>query len=360
LISDKGIESSLVLSYKFSFLRKSIVKRFFPEISKNINNITDIKNYIELGKPIKLLVWGAILEEEGIDIDFPNVEIYRLEDGFIRSIGLGIKFTPPISIIVDPMGIYFNSNTPSYLEYIFSSYDFDQKIKLRAKNLIKTINQKKINKYNLEEKEWKPPKTDKKIIVVPGQVEKDMSIKYGSPYIKTNIELLKKVREKNPDEFIVYKPHPDVVSGYRKGNYSKNILLEFCNYVCENCSTFSLIEYADEIHTLTSLFGFEALLKNKKVVCYGQPFYSGWGLTEDIFPVKRRKRKLSIEELVAGSLILYPIYVSLINGKKIIAEEALEELDKLRREVPMKLKLWNLIGEIADPLLKLRKLYTGR
>jgi len=40
------------------------------------------------------------------------------------------------------------------------------------------------------------------------------------------------------------------------------------------------------------------------------PFYAGWGLTTDLgqIPV-RRSRRLAIDELVAGALLLYPRYL---------------------------------------------------
>jgi capsular polysaccharide export protein len=69
------------------------------------------------------------------------------------------------------------------------------------------------------------------------------------------------------------------------------------------------IQVADEIHTLTSLTGFEALLRGKTVSVYGLPFYGGWGLTLDRTPYPRPRRELNIDELVAGALLLYPLYI---------------------------------------------------
>ncbi|MDB5316990.1 MAG: capsular biosynthesis protein [Rhodospirillales bacterium] len=60
------------------------------------------------------------------------------------------------------------------------------------------------------------------------------------------------------------------------------------------------------MHTITSLTGFEALLRGKRVACHGMPFYSGWGLTEDRQVLPRRVRRLSLDALVAGALIAYP------------------------------------------------------
>jgi len=348
-------DKNYTITYKFSKWRSYVVKRFFPEINHNVLKLEKVLELAEKGGEVKLLVWGVTLEEEGINLDHPRIKVLRLEDGFIRSVGLGIRLTPPISLVADSRGIYYNSQKPSDLEYILSTYPFDEEIKERARKIIDKLVSLGITKYNLQEKTWIPPRTTRKILIVPGQVETDMSIKYGSPVIKTNLELLKKVREKNPQEYIVYKPHPDVVKGYRKGYYDKKELLEFCNEICEECSSLDLIKYGDEIHTISSLFGFEALLRGKRVVCYGQPFYSGWGLTEDVHPNERRKRKLSLEELVAGALILYPMYVSLKDNKRITPEEAIEELTLLRIKLPLRWKLWSIIQLFLDPVLKMRR-----
>ena len=347
------------IAYKFSPWRAYIVKRFIPKIDKHCWTIECVYKVLEKRRKITLLVWGMTLEKEGIEINNPNIRVVKLEDGFIRSIGLGVRLSIPISLVADPVGIYYDSSKPSLLENMLNFYEFNNNLIERAKNLRNLILEKNLTKYNIAENRWKPKTKDKKIIVVPGQVERDASIIYGSPKIKKNIELLKAVRERNPDEYIVYKPHPDVINGYREGNYPDKVLLEYCNEICKRCSTHDLINCADEVHVLTSQFGFEALLRNKKVVCYGQPFYSGWGLTEDIFPVKRRKRKRTLEELIAASLILYPIYVSIIKNVKISPEEAIEELHKLRYKKPLKLKLWTVIQYLLEPYFRFKK-FIGR
>jgi capsular polysaccharide export protein len=152
----------------------------------------------------------------------------------------------------------------------------------------------------------------KKVIFVPGQVEDDASIQCGCSQVKTNLGLLQAARAACPEAFIVYKPHPDVVSGNRKGKVGAALLASVADYVETHLSVVSCIDACDEVHTMTSLTGFDALLRGKQVVTYGQPFYAGWGLTEDRvdspFALIRRTRKLSIDQLVAGVLLKYPIY----------------------------------------------------
>ena len=77
-------------------------------------------------------------------------------------------------------------------------------------------------------------------------------------------------------------------------------------------------------HTITSLSGFEALLKGIKVTTVGAPFYSGWGLTDDRQPVPRRMRSLSLLELLAGAYLLYPRYANPETGEPLDLEDVLQ------------------------------------
>ena len=337
-------------SFKLSPWKRYIIKRFLPNLGKNVKSLEELEKLKEK-EEFTLITWGTSGEEEGVV--YPR--IIRVEDGFIRSVGLGYRLNPPISLVFDSVGIYYDATRTSELEIILQTWDFDEELIVRAERLVELIKENRITKYNLKEKDYRPPKTDKEIVVVPGQVETDRSIKYGSPVVKTNLQLLELVRKARPDAYIIYKPHPDVLKGYRKGGYPKSTLLEFCDEVCENVSSLRLIEVADEVHTISSLFGFEALLYGKRVVCYGQPFYSGYGLTHDVYPNPRRNRKLNIYQLVAGSVIIYPVYVSIIKNMPITPEEAVKELALLKKKLPFKWKLWKVAQFLLEPVFRYRR-----
>jgi capsular polysaccharide export protein len=49
-----------------------------------------------------------------------NIPCWLLEDGFLRSYGTGDRF-PPLSIVVDSVGIYYDSTRPSALENLLQS-----------------------------------------------------------------------------------------------------------------------------------------------------------------------------------------------------------------------------------------------
>ena len=267
-------------------------------------------------------IWGNV-PNQSLPAD---ASIIRVEDGFLRSIGLGAELRRPLSLAMDPVGIYYDSSRPSALENILASFDFDEKFVIRARRLRNRLTAARLTKYNLNAASWSPPKFSKKIILVPGQVESDASIKFGAPGISTNIGLLRAVREKNPTSYIVYKPHPDVVAGLRAQGRGEDEASNLCDEIVTDASIVDMLSEVDEVHTMTSLTGFEALIRGKAVTCYGQPFYSGWGLTTDIVPVDRRTRQLKLDELVAGSLILYPTYVSRRTGRFAAPEQIVDEL----------------------------------
>lgn len=157
-------------------------------------------------------------------------------------------------------------------------------------------------------------------------MEDDASIQRGSPVVATNLALLRKVRENNPDAYIVYKPHPDVVAGNRRGAIDQSLLHGLVDACLPEANIIDCIAAADEVHTMTSLSGFEALLHGRVVHCYGGPFYAGWGLTVDHFPLPHRQRRISIEELVFAALLRYPRYALPGVAGLASAEQVLEAL----------------------------------
>ena len=158
--------------------------------------------------------------------------------------------------------------------------------------------------------------------------------------MNTNLKLLKAVREKFPAAYIVYKPHPDVVAGIRRKGESESLEKKYYDHKVESGDALTLFDAVDSVHTMTSLVGFEALLRNKKVYTYGQPFYSGWGLTIDTMPNERRNRQLKLEELVAGSLIRYPTYISSTSKMYTSPERTVEELIQQKEKGVQRMPLW--------------------
>ncbi|AHI26672.1 Capsule polysaccharide biosynthesis protein [Komagataeibacter xylinus E25] len=248
-----------------------------------------------------------------------NVPLWRMEDGFVRSVGLGSDLCVPCSIFVDRRGIYYDPSGPSDLEHILATTTFDAPLLARARRLIHRMVDGGVTKYGrtsdtTQRPDWQAG--NRRVILVPGQVDDDLSVRRGGGAIQGNQQLLRAVRERNPDAFVIYRPHPDVDAGHRAGHLQPAEIMKYANHVSRGGSITTIMMQVDEIHTLTSLAGFEALLRNRTVVTYGVPFYSGWGLTTDLgnVPCARRNRSLSVDALVAGTLLLYPLYLDPVTG----------------------------------------------
>ncbi len=302
-----------IVFYKTKLWKKTILDKFFKiKKSKYIFNENKLKLVKE--KKQKLATWGFSKEKEILD------NFICIEDGFIRSVGLGSDIEMPISLVADEGGIYFNPKKESDLEKILNYEYFTDYEKLIANEVINRILALKLTKYNVGQhtniKEIKKSYPNKKIILVPGQVEDDASIAYGAVNIKTNFDLLKIVSEKRVGDVIVYKPHPDVLSGNRKSNQSPEEIIKELKksfpdniyWIEKGSNIVDCFDIADEVHVITSTSGLEAILRDKKVYTYGLPFYGGYGLTEDFEKYPRHRKKLTKEELMLGCYVLYPRY----------------------------------------------------
>ncbi|HID0754112.1 capsular polysaccharide biosynthesis protein [Campylobacter jejuni] len=318
------VNSNRLFMLGFTLWKRHFIKPFFNAKDNEIIFLNSIKSLVryKLKEDDKFFIWGkkyddntlknlllVKVKEQNLTNFTPKVSL--VEDGFIRSISLGSDLTRPFSLIVDDKGLYIDPNKPSKLEELLQNEIFDENMLSRAKNIIKILLENRFSKYNgLKHENLKiNAKIGQKIILIPAQVEDDASMILGGFGLST-LDLLKEVRAKNQDAYIIFKPHPDVLSGNRVGLKDETLILEFCDEIVKDCSIDSAIKIADEIHTITSTSGFDALLRAKKVFTYGMPFYAGWGLTKDKHKCERRTRKLSLEELVAGALITYPRYIN--------------------------------------------------
>lgn len=277
-----------------------------------------------------VLVWAG---QEGNDLrnraDTAGVSLARVEDGFLRSRGLGADLVPALSLVRDDLGIYYDPTRPSRLERLIAA-PMPPGAGDRAAELLARITQAGLSKYNVGAADL-PPLPEGRRILVPGQVEDDASIRLGAFGVCRNIDLLRRVRAENPQAVILYKPHPDVEAGLRPGVLGAAELRDLADAVVPRLSAAAAIAAVDEVWTMTSALGFEALLRGKTVVCLGVPFYAGWGLTRDIGPAPeglaaRRQARPDLLALVHAVLIAYPRYRDPITGLPCPPEVVAERL----------------------------------
>ncbi|WP_232897294.1 capsular polysaccharide biosynthesis protein [Pontibaca salina] len=250
-----------------------------------------------------------------------NDDRVRVEDGFLRSFGLGAALVPPLSLVLDDLGIYYDPSRPSRLEQLIETRAIlTPRQQRRAEALIDVLISAGLSKYNLPGATPELPEGYR--ILVPGQVADDASIRTGTDRISTNIDMLRAARAANPQAVIIYKPHPDVEAGLRDGAIAAT---ELADVVVTNTDPAKLLSQVDAVWTMTSLLGFEALLRGLPVTTLGAPFYAGWGLTTDLGKVpERRRARPSLAGLAHAALIDYPRYLDPVTNRicpvEVIAE----------------------------------------
>ncbi len=269
----------------------------------------------------KVVAWGQI--------EAP-VDAIRMEDGFLRSKGLGADLVPPVSLVLDDVGLYYDPGKPSKLDQLIIN---SEKLPLaeieRSEHLTGQMVNKKLTKYNLQEISVQNFDQRQKVLVV-GQVEDDASVILGAHDVCTNLNLLKMARAENPDALILWKPHPDVEVGLRTGAVDEANLEGLADVALNGVGADQALALCDRVWTMTSTMGFEALLRGKPVTCLGMPFYAGWGLTDDRAPRPRhRTRDVRLAELAHACLIGYPRYFDPETGEAISAEQAVYLLSKM-------------------------------
>jgi len=337
-VSESPPEYSLYAA-GFSLRKRALVCQFLNR--EDVRFVRDFKN-IPSGS--KVAVWASSPFGIGWAPD-PSRPLFRrifLEDGFLRSVGLGADLIRPLSWVVDQQGIYYDASRPSDLEELLQNGTFDAAMLSRAAAMRHMLVVTGLTKYNVGVQQWQrpPAASGQELVLVPGQVETDADIRLGAPGISTNLALLQAARAAHPSAWVIYKPHPDVVAGLRNAGAHEHEAAKWCNQIVTDVSMGALLNAVDVVHVLSSLAGFEALLRGKQVVCHGLPFYAGWGLTRDVLNTPRRTRALSMDELVAGVLLLYPRYVSRITRLPCTAEQALTELIEWKTHVSARTPLW--------------------
>lgn len=343
-----------VVAVGFSAWKKPLVRSFLAGSQVRFHGA---------GKPLPpgaqaVALWGAapLPPPHPRDAGRPLPQVLRLEDGFLRSVGLGADLARPLSWAIDTRGIYYDASRESSLEHLLATHAFTPEQRVRAAALRARLVASGITKYNVDaHAAWQRPPGARRVVLVVGQVEDDASIRLGAPGLRSNLALLEAVRAQvghAKGTLLLYKPHPDVVARLRESGSGEHRAAQVADAVLPPVSMAALLAQVDEVHVLTSLAGFEALLRGLPVHCWGGPFYAGWGLTQDREPLARRQRRLALDELVAGALLLYPTYVSRRSGHFTSAEGVLDELQSWRdtegeAAVPWRRQAWRWAVQLA-------------
>jgi capsular polysaccharide export protein len=323
-----------VVCYGFSRWKRPFVRRYFKVPNRPVEVSYSVADAVAraAGQKRDLAIWASKETPELRDMcKDRDVRLWRVEDGFIRSVGLGAAKLAPVSLVMDDLGVHYDPARPSRLERLIAgAVDLPDFELARARAVRDRILQARLTKYNLRAipgTEQVPDTQGRQVILIVGQVEDDASVLLGSPRVTGNADLIRAVRKRYRDAYLLYKPHPDVEAGYRQAA-DLGPARHLVDHVAEQSDIGDLIDQCDRLCTMTSTAGFEALLRGKPVTTFGVPFYAGWGLTEDLGKVPARRCMLvTLDQLVHAALIDYPDYWDPISGAVCPVEVILDRFE---------------------------------
>ncbi|HVV94316.1 MAG TPA: hypothetical protein VHD15_12950, partial [Hyphomicrobiales bacterium] len=119
-----------------------------------------------------ICAWGAELPEaDEAELRAGGRELLHMEDGFVRSVGLGSDFLLPASLVLDRSGLYFDATRPSDLETLLATTEFEPLLLARAAALRQRLVSARLTKYNFADPIARPASaTGRRLILVPAQV----------------------------------------------------------------------------------------------------------------------------------------------------------------------------------------------
>lgn len=336
-----------------AFWKRETVDPLLWNGGEAVQHISTVRALEALPADAAVAVWKAktppelLAAIEARAADNPAL-LYEVEDGFVRSIGLGADCVPPLSITVDSVGVHFDPARESGLERLLNSGGFDPEQIARAQAIRALILSSGLSKYGVGGEPLSRPGGDRRHVLVTGQVEDDRSVLAARGEVRGNLDLLRRARAAEHDSFIIYRPHPDVDAGHRKGKVSDESALGYADAIDRGTPISSLLDMVDGVHVLSSLAGFEALLRGRDVTAHGVPFYAGWGLTRDFGATPaRRKRRLDINVLATGVLLLYPRYLDPVTALPCPPEVLMQRLIAgVRKESRFIVPLRKLQGKV--------------
>ncbi|WP_446676438.1 capsular polysaccharide export protein, LipB/KpsS family, partial [Pantoea endophytica] len=191
--------------------------------------------------------------------------VLRLEDGYIRSLDLGVNGAPPFSLVLDRLGIYYDANRPSELEKMIQEREVNQRLADDAKRAMSIIVEQDLSKYNQAPAFVAGACATSNVVLVIDQTLGDMSVTYGNAGPNNFVLMLEAAIRENPGAVVWIKVHPDVLQGKKSGYYHSFQSTHRIHLMADDVSPQSLLRHVSRVYVMTSQYGFEALMAGKPV-----------------------------------------------------------------------------------------------
>ncbi|MCW2307314.1 capsular polysaccharide export protein, LipB/KpsS family [Rhodobium gokarnense] len=259
-----------------------------------------------------------------------------VEDGFLRSAGSASAKLPPVSVVVDDRGIYYEAARPSRIEHLIrSASHLDARRRAEAEEGFDLFLRHRLTKYNTvapagsgsgsARRRWK--------VLLVDQVFGDQSIAGGLASAGSFLRMIETALRTFAAADIAVKVHPDVMAGRARGYIDRVARDQGLHLIADMGNPHDLLERVDAVWTVTSQLGLEAAFRGLPVRCFGVPFFAGWGLTEDTpddgkarMALSRRGETRTALDIFAAAYLEYANYADPVGGRVFGLLEAIDRL----------------------------------
>lgn len=248
-----------------------------------------------------------------------------LEDGFLRSPGHA-GMGPPMSLVLDDVGIYYDASRPSRLEKLIQKAGTEPTAIAHGKVLAEAWRRARVSKYNHQPDV--SSNFEAGFALVVDQTDGDASLIYGKAEARSFTHALEAALEEDKNRLVVVKVHPDVIAGRKKGCIDLTTARKSprVHVLTSPHHPPALLSQSGSVYAVTSQFGFEALLWGVPVRTFGMPFYAGWGFTHDEQTAPPRRSTVAFHAFVEAAIARYPVYVNQETGTRMTPTEAIQYL----------------------------------
>ncbi|MEO1331150.1 MAG: hypothetical protein AAFW46_15990 [Pseudomonadota bacterium] len=257
-----------------------------------------------------------------------------LEDGFIRSEGLGVAGDPPLSLILDQRGVYTDFRSRDSLEaMLLEGVSATPELVQRAEAALAALRRGRVSKYN-HAPDARPGLLPDRFVLAIDQTVGDAAIA-GAAATEASFErMLRAALAEAAGATVLVKTHPDVLAGVRQGYLDPPAVEALGGRVLgEDVNPWDLFERAERVYAVSSQMGYEAVLAGCEAHVFAWPFYAGWGVTVDRAPPPSTappRAARSALELFAASHLLYPLYYDPQRDALATCESIVERLSRPR------------------------------
>jgi capsular polysaccharide export protein len=228
-----------------------------------------------------------------------DIGLLHIDANFARLAGLDPFLPPAAMLAADDLGMHDDASRASRLETLLQTYELNAEEMNRGAALLDKLARAHASLDSVDPSRTIAAAKGRKTVLVPGEAGKFEG--GATDATDRHLHLLRHVRKRNPDAFIIFKPHPDM-------NADRGLIRKarrYADHVASKADMSDLIGRCDAVETVSSVSGFAALLRGVPVTVHGLPFYAGWGLTEDLATCPRRTARRTLSDLVYLTLAVY-------------------------------------------------------